>query len=403
MAADFCFLSSAVLGALPAFISFCVFGFVVRKWPTTFLKSASFVGSVFDMSFIPPIPRYGYVVYIDEAGDDGLNTVKPIDPHGSSEWLVLGAVVIDAEREADTVTWVREIVSNFRNHQKRGLHFRDLNPAKKRLVCARMATLPLRCFVVASNKKNMRGYQNPWAAQMPSRNWFYCWLTRLLLERVTYFVNQRQSELQRPLPLLKIEFSERGGMSYSQLSAYYKWLEFKSEADRTFLPLGDLQWDVMDQSLLEVHNHRSRAGLQLADVVASAFFKACDVHDTRASDPTFAKLLSDRMGRDPNTLNGTVTGYGVKLMPSWKTAKLAKEQKRYSSFTAIPESNGGCRKKNWRASAPSNLPAVSPASKVLGVQIDAMGMKIPTTRRVPDVSRLEQTWNLRRDLSTKNS
>ena len=267
-------------------------------------------------------PKYDFVVYIDEAGDDGLTTVKPLDANGSSEWLVLGAVVIDATREAKSITWVRDIIKRFRRHQARGLHFRGLNPAKKRLVCASIATRPLRCFALASNKKNMKGYANPWAELIPSKNWFYCWLTRLLLERVTYFAKQRGIQQFGEPRKLKVVFSERGGMSYAQLNAYYSWLEMRSAADQLVLPLGDLQWEVMDRRLLEVHNHSARAGLQLADAVASAFFKGCDMYDTGACDPQFAKLLEPRMGRDPDTRAGKITGYGVKLMPQWRIAKL---------------------------------------------------------------------------------
>jgi hypothetical protein len=35
-----------------------------------------------------------YVVFIDEAGDTGLKTVRPIDPVGAAEWLCLGAVLL---------------------------------------------------------------------------------------------------------------------------------------------------------------------------------------------------------------------------------------------------------------------------------------------------------------------
>ena len=288
------------------------------------------------MSHEEKIPEYDYIAYIDEAGDEGLAKVKPIDENGSSEWLTLGAVVIKAAREKEAITWVRDIIGNFHNHQAKGLHFRHLNPAKKRLVCAKMATLDLRCFAVASNKKNMRGYRNPWAEQIPSKNWFYCWLTRLLLERVTYFVRQRSIETFGEPRFLKIEYSERGGMSYAQLNAYYDWLKLKSIGDNLFLPLGDLHWDVMHRSLLEVHNHNARAGLQLADVVASAFFKASDLYDTGEVDPEFAKLLSPRMARDPNRTQGNVTGYGVKLMPRWSTANLLAEQQEIYRFYGYP-------------------------------------------------------------------
>ena len=42
---------------------------------------------------------YGYVAYIDEAGDDGLRAVKPLSRPGSSEWLILSAVVVRAENQ----------------------------------------------------------------------------------------------------------------------------------------------------------------------------------------------------------------------------------------------------------------------------------------------------------------
>lgn len=283
-----------------------------------------------------PQPKYDFVAYIDEAGDDGLATVKPLDKNGSSEWLVLGAVVIDAAREAESLTWVRDIIKDFSHHQGPGLHFRNLNSAKKRLACASIATRPLRCFALASNKKNMKGYSNPWAELIPSKNWFYCWLTRLLLERVTYFAKQRGIAQHGEPRKLKIIYSERGGMSYAQLDAYFSWLKLRSDADQLVLPLGDLQWEVMDRNLLEVHNHSARAGLQLADVVASAFFKAADIYDTRGCDPQFAKLLEPRMGRDPDTQAGKVMGYGVKLMPKWSIAKLRPEQQAIFRFYGYP-------------------------------------------------------------------
>jgi len=280
--------------------------------------------------------RPAFIAYIDEAGDDGLNTVRPIDPQGSSEWLILGAVVIDSTREPHAINWVQDIATSFKRHQKPGLHFRELNDANKRLVCAKLATLPVRCFAIASNKKNMRGYRNPWAEQFPAKNWFYCWLSRLLLERVTHFVHQRSLRQYGEPRLLQIEYSQRGGLSYPQLSAYFDWLKMKSAADNHFLPLGDLSWDVIDKSLFQVHNHRTRAGLQLADVVASAFFKACDIYQTGKIDTQFAQLLCERMARDPDKRDGMLHGYGVKLMPKWNIAKLEPSQQEIFRYYGYP-------------------------------------------------------------------
>ncbi|MEO8530324.1 MAG: hypothetical protein ABI459_03810, partial [Deltaproteobacteria bacterium] len=40
------------------------------------------------------VEPYEYVLYIDEAGDDGLKKVMPVDNPGATEWLVIGAVLI---------------------------------------------------------------------------------------------------------------------------------------------------------------------------------------------------------------------------------------------------------------------------------------------------------------------
>ena len=58
------------------------------------------------MSADPPLPDYEYVAYIDESGDQGLQKVKPIDPDGSSEWLIVAGVLIRKGYEASAAGWV---------------------------------------------------------------------------------------------------------------------------------------------------------------------------------------------------------------------------------------------------------------------------------------------------------
>jgi hypothetical protein len=277
---------------------------------------------------------YHYVAYIDEAGDDGLKSVKPLSPNGASEWLILSAVVIRAENQALVPQWVDQIKAEFRNHQRPDIHFSGLNPAKRARACEMMARLEARYFVVASNKKNMQGYDNPFAGKIPSTNWFYCWMTRLLLERVTKFVFDRSMAAHGEPKLLRVEYSARGGLKYPQMSAYYEWMRMKRS--NPFLPWGKVEWDVLHRDLLKVYSHEDREGLQLADVVASAFFKACDKHDTRACDPRFAKLLKPRMARIPNSTNGQIAGFGVKLIPGIRKAMLDPDQAEIFKFYGYP-------------------------------------------------------------------
>jgi hypothetical protein len=133
----------------------------------------------------------GYVAYIDESGDEGPRRVRPLHVDGSSEWFVISAVLVQIDRDKEMVRRVRAIRSGLKNIQRPDIHYRHLSPPNKRLVCTAIAKLPLRCFVVMSNKKNMQGYPNPFAEKVPARNWFYCWMTRLLLERITGYCASR--------------------------------------------------------------------------------------------------------------------------------------------------------------------------------------------------------------------
>jgi hypothetical protein len=269
-------------------------------------------------------PKYDYIAYIDESGDDGLKAVKPLSFPGSSEWLVLSAVVIRAANESKVAGWVQDIRSGFRSNQAKALHFADLSHTNKITACKKIATLDLRCFAVASNKKNMQGYTNPDASKIPSQCWFYCWMTRVLLERVTRFVLDRSMMEHGEPRFLRIEYSARGGLKYTQMKAYYEWLRMKRA--NPFLPWGKICFKVMHQNLLRVYPHLEREGLQLADTVASAFFKACDKHDTGGCDPQYAMLLRERMAREPDNHNGKLSGYGLKLLPSLAKANLDPDQ-----------------------------------------------------------------------------
>lgn len=264
-------------------------------------------------------PSYDYVAYVDEAGDPGLNKVAPRTAGGSSEWIVVSAALIPAELEGQISSWVSELMGLMRSHQMRDIHFQRLNDSRKALACSYIAQKNVRLFAVISNKQNMEGWQNARASTVPSDNWFYCWLTRILLERVTEYVYAASLKRYGQSRKVKLEYSERGGLRYSQMHAYYEWLKVKSASGKVslFVPFGDFQYSVLHPDLMRVYNHASRDGLKLPDIVASAFFKAVDIHQTKECDPSFAKILKPRMARAPST--GQVAGFGVKLLPNWKT------------------------------------------------------------------------------------
>jgi len=268
---------------------------------------------------------YGYVAYIDEAGETGLTKVRPIDENGSSEWFVLSAAVIRAAREPDVVGWVRDIRDSIGVRQRPDLHFRMLSPTRKIAVATKVAELPMRGFVVISNKKNMRQHHNFNAAKIPSQQWFYNWCIRLLLERVTAYCVGRTIRDYGERKLIKIEFARCGGHRYSQTKAYYSYLSFQQEGNKVYLQKRQPVRGVLHTDLMFDFPAEQRAGLQLADIIASAFYQAADAHGPGSWSTAGAEALARIMARE----NGSQRDFGVALFPTpaWK-AELSDEQKQ---------------------------------------------------------------------------
>jgi Protein of unknown function (DUF3800) len=268
--------------------------------------------------------EYGYIAYIDEAGDPGLKRVRPIDDEGGTEWLILSAVVIRTPREPLVKGWVEDLISELGIKQRNDLHYRTLSPTRKIAAGERIATLPLRGFAVCSNKKNMRGYRNKRAEKISSQQWFYNWCIRLLLERVTAFCASRtQQDYGKVMPI-KIEFSERGGIRYSQSAAYQYYLGLQQEGDKIYLKKREPVMKMLDWDLMEAHAHADRAGMQLADFVASAFFQAADILDVKERDIRPAIALKPIMAKEGTFWHD----FGVALFPTpARVADLKSEQK----------------------------------------------------------------------------
>jgi len=266
----------------------------------------------------PYNPDYDYVAYVDEAGDPGLKGLRPDNPTGSSEWFVLSAIVISRRHEMAVRDWVPAMIAATGRHQRKDLHFRDLHDGHKNLVCTMLANYPVRCFAVCSHKKSLLNWRKPVLEQMNNQDWFYSFLTRYLLERVTAFVANNSKESFGGIKRAKIVFSDRGGLNVGQMTAYYDKMRNQSRAGTLYLKRGDLIWDTIHPLLLKHAKNSVSAGLQLSDIVASSFFRACDQYNTLDCNPTFARLLRDRMARMPDKRGGQISGFGLKVAPKFE-------------------------------------------------------------------------------------
>jgi hypothetical protein len=249
----------------------------------------------------------GFVAYIDEAGDPGIRGVQPVDPKGASEWFIVSAVVVRAENDPKSVEWVRQLRTDLRLNQGPQLHYKTLNATRRLAVCERLAKLDCRIFVVASHKPNMNQYRNDRAAKVGGQMPFYNWCTRVLLERVTAYCHRRAMTEWNEPRFIRLDLSRAGGLNYDQLIAYHEYLRRQTNP---VLSAGKIEWDMLHPDLYRpVESHLS-AGVQIADIAASAFYQAA--HSEQPNwDVKYAKALGPRLAR----AGRTVANHGLVLMP----------------------------------------------------------------------------------------
>lgn len=257
-------------------------------------------------------PDYEFIAFIDEAGDPSLKRVRPIDEKGGTEWMVISAVLVSRDHEQDLDTWLQETATRISDPGAKVLKFTKRTPEQRLVICKHMAELPMRIFVVASNKRNMRRHRNTNAEKIDSKQWFYNWLTRLLVERITDYCHRRADRHGLQRRHVKFVFSKAGGHSYSQTRAYLQYLKMQSVGRTTFLSRRTVEADVLDWLLFEEFEHYKRAGLQYADIPAGAFYQAIDNLDTGPCDTRYAEALSPRMAMDASN---AIRDYGVTIQP----------------------------------------------------------------------------------------
>jgi len=275
------------------------------------------------------IPDPYYIAFIDEAGDPGLKTVRPIDPTGGTEWLCLSAIVVRAKYHGEIAGWVRSMLEKAGVPNPTDLHWRKLPDYRKRIVASELASRPVRAFILASNKKNMRGYRNMRAERAQSKQWFYNYCLRLLLERVTGFCYEHAIRECANGRFVKIIYSQRDTHSYAQTAAYQELLKMQAKGGALVLSKRRIMWEVLDWRLSEPVSHKSSAGAQLADVVASAFYQAVDTLPPTKWNNEFAKALKPIVAAE----NGSSMGYGVALQPTPPSkARLNDRQKEIFEF-----------------------------------------------------------------------
>jgi hypothetical protein len=252
-------------------------------------------------------------VFIDEAGDPGLREgVRFTEtPH---QWLTLGAAVLRTENEAQSVEWVKDMREAARARQTPDLHYARIGVPRREEVCRLLAQQAVRGFCLLSHKQNLRTYYNARLGRFVIPDTYYNWCVRVLLERVKEWCASHMLATYGELSPLRIVFSERGGHNYSKTDGmfdYFEKLNRQYRANR--MKLKPRFWEpiLLDRRYIAVERANTRAGLQLADVIASAFYQG--VNDRSPSyDVAPARALARIMPKDQQ---GRRADFSVSVWP----------------------------------------------------------------------------------------
>ncbi|WP_082351748.1 DUF3800 domain-containing protein [Cypionkella psychrotolerans] len=269
-----------------------------------------------------------FVLYVDEAGDDGLRSFKPEDPKGCTEWLCLAGYLVRAEIDKtlpDVHLSLRQAVGS---RQSDVIHYRNLSDPKRLVACEHLAKTPARAFAVCSYKRTLQNYHNPRvvAANGGSSQFLYNWLIRMLLERVTDFV-VRDASYERNKDYLRVVFSHRGGHRFGQMKAYVEQLKAQAVGNSTWIKTREIRPEVLRFQHFESVPYYQMAGLQLADIVASAVYQGLDTHAPRwTCNP--AKALSRLVAREVVSGRRLTADYGLTLVPQPHKVALRHDQRQ---------------------------------------------------------------------------
>lgn len=267
--------------------------------------------------------QFGFLLFIDEAGDEGISRVRPIDPDGSPEYFVIAGVIIRSENYQKIKDAVQRIKQNFGLRDVEQLHFRDLDPNQQLLTIRELSKLKFGIVAVVSNKRNMRKYRNKRIEKKvfevdghgrirpQNYSWFYNHMLRYLFERASKSCRRASLKIYNERRPTKVILSERKSFSISQCRAYLEKLKVERHDARYFNNKGSISWDGLDPKFVTVSKSKAEIGLQFADCIASAIHKSVDENWYGSAQSEFVKLLRPHFIAQ----NGVVRDFGFKLLP----------------------------------------------------------------------------------------
>jgi hypothetical protein len=264
---------------------------------------------------------HSFIAYVDESGDDGLSGTYRTAGHqgGSSNWFTISASLWRYSRDLEAVHWRNEIRNQLPGQaSKKTLHCNDLTHQQRVMACQALAMKAMRSICVMANKSVIP--PNTYTL----RNQLYFYMSRYLIERISWFCRDTRRDVPEGDGRVKIMFSRRGGLSYEGFRDYLSLLKSSEQDDIR------IQWNVIDIPGIEARDHSSKAGLQIADLVAYCMTAGLEPDAYGNCELRYARILRPVVYHR----GGNYLSYGVKLVPRADQIPLTAQQRDFVDLFA---------------------------------------------------------------------
>ena len=162
-----------------------------------------------------------FLAFIDEAGDEGFFIV-PCPDKKSSEWFIMSAVVVPADKTVifdNAIAEFRTIVSKHKAKSRNrdiGFHFREAKHHDRIAFLRALRGWPFAVMTVATHKPSVRKD----TSLSQEKHALFEYTAKLLVERISWYCDDHLQP-----GTVKLVFAERGQLDPDRLVAYFARLK----------------------------------------------------------------------------------------------------------------------------------------------------------------------------------
>lgn len=232
-----------------------------------------------------PVKRFR--AYIDESGDEGF--VWRPNGTGSTKWFIMGAVVVESKHDQELAKSVNRIKARLGLPPQKPLHWKDRRDhGQRKVIIQEICDKPFTRMFVGVYKPDIT------SAKLKTPPALYLYVTRYLLERVSWFVDDQGGRVD-------CIFEHRSNLSYPQLRAYIQSLIADPNTE-----IRDVIDGIYPRPKQQVKN------LQVADACNGALYAALQPDRYGNNETAYLAMLRSRLYRR----NDKLFSYGLKLFPT---------------------------------------------------------------------------------------